>query len=229
MGTLAHYLEWDDILAFLFFILCWVGYSRFTVHKSQCAKSLLAVTNRYRGLWIREMIRRDNRTVDTIMIGNLQRSITFFANTTILIMVGLMSMLGYYEHLAGIVSNVPFAKMSTPFMFELKIFILLLIFIYAFFKYTWSLRQYNYASVFVNAVPPHTEVADQQESLLQKGTYLVSNAAQHFNNGLRAYYFALAMLPWFIHPYCFIAATALTLFVTHRREYHSRTLANLDR
>ena len=48
-------------------------------------KSLLSVTNRYRTQWMREMFKRDNRSVDAIMIGNLQRSITFFASTTIFI------------------------------------------------------------------------------------------------------------------------------------------------
>ena len=217
----------QDLLALAFFVLCWVGYTRFTGHASRSAKSLLAVTNRYRLLWIREMIRRDNRTMDTIMIGNLQRSITFFANTTIFILLGLMSMLGYYERWSDIISHIPYAKPSTPFMWELKIFVLILIFIYAFFKYTWSLRQYNYASIFVNSVPPHDECADIYDTILTKGAYLTSNAAHHFNNGLRAYYFALAVLAWFIHPYCFIAATAWIVFVTHRREYHSKTLANL--
>ncbi len=224
---ITAYIDWQDLSALIFFIACWYGYSLFTDHESQRGKSLLAITNRYRGLWIREMIRRDNRTIDTIMIGNLQRSITFFANTTIFILLGLMSMLGYYERWNSIMSNIPFAKPSTPFMWELKIFLLILIFIFAFFKYTWSLRQYNYASVFVNSVPPHTELVTNYEHILKKGTYLTSNAAHHFNAGLRAYYFALAVLGWFVHPYCFMVTTAWTLIVTHRREYHSKTLSNL--
>ena len=227
LDNITHYMDWDDIGALLFFILCWVGYTQFSDHKSQHKKSLLAVTNRYRLQWIREMIRRDNRTIDTIMIGNLQRSITFFANTTIFILIGLMSMLGYYDRSSAIISQIPFAKISTPFMWEVKIFLLIVIFIYAFFKYTWSLRQYNYACIFVNSVPPHTECTENYEPILSKGTYLASNAAHHFNNGLRAYYFGLAVLAWFIHPYCFIAATSWIVFVIHRREYHSKTLANL--
>jgi uncharacterized membrane protein len=228
MEIISKYLDTDDILALMFFIMCWVGYAQFTDHKSQSTKSLLAVTNRYRLQWIKEMIRRDNRTMDTIMIGNLQRSITFFANTTIFILLGLMTMLGYYDRSSAIFTNIPFAKVSTPLMWELKIFLLIVIFIYAFFKYTWSLRQYNYASIFINSIPPHNEPMPDYEAILSKGSYLASNAAHHFNNGLRAYYFGLAALAWFIHPYAFIIATAWIVFVTHRREYHSKTLANLD-
>ena len=220
-------MDGQDIIALLFFIVCWVGYAKFSEHKSQSAKSLLAVTNRYRMQWMSEMIRRDNRTVDVIMIGNLQRSITFFANTTIFILLGLMSMLGYHEKSSAILSTIPFAIPTTALQWEIKIFLLIIIFIYAFFKYTWSLRQYNYAGIFVNSVPPHKECISGHDVIAAKGSYLVGNAAKHFNNGLRAYYFGLAALAWFIHPYCFIGATAWVVFVTHRREYHSTTLANL--
>lgn len=228
MEMITHYLDWEDITALVFFIMCWVGYNQFTDHKSQSNKSLLAVTNRYRMLWIREMIRRDNRTMDAIMIGNLQRSITFFANTTIFILLGLITMLGYYDRSSAIIHNIPFAKATTPLMWELKIFLLIFIFIYAFFKYTWSLRQYNYAGIFVNSVPAYNTDMPDYDAIISKGTYLASNAAHHFNNGLRSYYFGLAALAWFIHPYFFMAATAWIVFVTHRREYHSKTLENLN-
>ena len=227
MNIATTYLDGQDLAALIFFILCWVGYSYFAEHKTQYDKSLLGVTNRYRMLWIREMVRRENRTMDAIMIGNLQRSITFFANTTIFILIGLVSMLSYYDRSSAIINNIPFAKLSTPFSWEVKIFLLIMVFIYAFFKYTWSLRQYNYAGIFVNSIPPYNQLPTDSEAIISKGAYLASNAAQHFTSGLRAYYFGLAALAWFIHPYFFITATAWIVFVTHRREYHSKTLANL--
>lgn len=230
MDNMVQYMDWQDSIALAFFILCWVGYARFTEHKSQSDKSLLAVTNRYRRQWIHEMVRRDNnRTMDAIMLGNLQRSITFFANTTIFIVLGLITMLGYHDQSTDIINNIPFAKTSTPFLWEIKIFLLIIIFIYAFFKYTWSMRQYNYAGIFVNSLPPLKECESEFDAIVAKGSYLISNAAKHFNNGLRAYYFGLAALSWFVHPYLFIGTTALVVFVTHRREYHSTTLANLSK
>lgn len=216
-----------DMIALAFFILCWAGYAQFTEHHSQRDRSLLTITNNYRTQWMREMIRRENRTMDAIMIGNLQRSIAFFANTTIFIVLGLVGMLGTHDRSVDILSNIPFAQPSSPFMWEIKIFLLIVIFIYAFFKYTWSMRQYNYAGIFVNSIPPHNECITEAPSIAAKGGYLVGNAAKHFNNGLRAYYFGLAALAWFITPYLFMAITALVVYVTHRREYHSATLANL--
>ncbi len=229
MEAFTDYLPIPDLLALIWFILCWAGYARFTEHARHRDRSLLTITNNYRTQWMREMTRRDNRTMDVIMIGNLQRSIAFFANTTIFIVLGLVSMLGYHDRSTDIIKNIPFAQPSTPFMWEMKIFLLIVVFIYAFFKYTWSMRQYNYAGIFVNSIPPHNECRAETDSIANKGGFLIGNAAKHFNNGLRAYYFGLAALAWFIQPYLFIAVTALVVFVTHRREYHSTTLANLSK
>lgn len=227
MDELMQHMDAQEVVALVFFILCWAGYAWFAEHKSRSDTSLLAVTNRYRLQWMREMMKRDNRTMDAIMIGNLQRSIAFFANTTIFIVIGLMTMLGYHDRASGIIANIPFAKPLDGFHWELRIFLLIVIFIYAFFKYTWSLRQYNYAGIFAVAAPSSKEHIEQHDAIAQKGSYLVGNAARHFNNGLRAYYFGLAALAWFIHPYLFMAATALVVLVTHRREYRSGTLKNL--
>lgn len=227
----AHWLDAVsamDIIALLFFVLCWAGYARYTERHSK-TESLLSVTNRYRRQWMREMVKRDNRTTDTIMIGNLQRSIAFYANTSIFIIIGLITLLGYEDKTHQIIGNIPFARDSSPFMWQVKIFILVIIFIYSFFKYTWSTRQFNYAGIFVNSVPPYAEVKDQLEEIAAKGSFLAGNAAKHFNNGLRAYYFGLAALGWFVHPLAFMLATAWVVYVTHRREYHSTTLANLSK
>jgi uncharacterized membrane protein len=229
MGDFFQYMDWQDLLALLFFIFAWIGYARYSEHESRVENNLLAVTNHYRMLWMREMIRRDNRSTDAIMVGNLQRSISFFANTTIFILLGLMTMLSYHDRASAIIGNIPLTKPVTPFMWEVKIFLLIIIFIYAFFKYTWSLRQYNYAGIFICATPPHNECNEDLEALTAKGSELVSNAAHHFNKGLRAYYFGLAALAWFIHPFLFILATAWVIMVTHRREYRSATLKNLSK
>src|SRR5271170_2719936 len=109
------YFDWQEILALLFFLGCWIGYARYAEHEDRIDKSLLAVTNRYRTQWMREMMKRDNRSVDAIMIGNLQRSITFFASTTIFIVAGLLTMLSYHDRANAIVGTIPFAKQSDEF------------------------------------------------------------------------------------------------------------------
>lgn len=216
-----------DWFALWFFLVSWITYSWLADHTGQGTKTLLAATNLYRLQWMREMLKRDTRTMDSIMVGNLLRSISFFANTSIFILIGLISMLSYQEKARDVLNHIPFVHPSNGFAWEVKILLLICIFVYAFFKYTWSLRQYNYAGIFVCACPPSKETDVDFEALAQKGMAIISSAARHFNNGLRAYYFGLAALAWFIHPYAFMAATAFVILVTHRREFRSRTFSVL--
>jgi uncharacterized membrane protein len=44
---------------------------------------------------------------------------------------------------------------------------------------------------------------------------------------LRAYYFSLAALGWFVHPWVFVTATTLVTVVLYLREHHSRTMKML--
>lgn len=227
MSELFSHLDLQDSIALLFFIGCWMGYAYHTQHTSR--EGLVAVTNRFRLQWMRQMLKRENRSVDAIVIGNLMRSITFSANTSIFILAGLIGMLSYKEKVGDIISAIPFAKPMTPVMWEIKIFLLILIFVYAFFKYTWALRQQNYTSILVASAPLDTELHEHlhHDEHARKAAFLAGKAAEHFNNGLRAYYFGIAVLAWFIHPYLFMGTTALVVYVTQKREYRSATLHRL--
>jgi uncharacterized membrane protein len=219
--------NWQEWMALGFFLVCWRGYSYYADHQASGKNSLLTATDHYRLQWMREMMRRENRSLDAIMIGNLAKSFTFFASTTMFILAALVSALGYRERVNEVLSDIPFAKLSEPGFWQMKIFLLMIIFIYGFFKFSWSMRQYNYVSIYIAACPDYRERQDEHEGWAQRGAFLVGNAARHFNNGLRAYYFGLAALAWFIHPYFFICMTAWVVYVTYRREYRSATLKNL--
>ena len=57
----------------------------------------------------------------------------------------------------------------------------------------------------------------------------VQGAGGSFNGGLRAYYFALAALTWFIGPYPFMAATLWVVMILIRRQFVSRTFRAMHR
>ena len=79
----------------------------------------------------------------------------------------------------------------------------------------------------VGAAPP-PEQKEEHEAYARTGAKLISKAGRHFNMGLRAYYFGLAVLAWFIDPVVFIAATLWVVYVVYRREFRSHTLRYLS-
>lgn len=217
-----------DLVAIAVFVGGWVGFSKYADHQYSSRANLMSVMNGMRWRWMKQMLKRSNRMVDSTLMGNLLRSISFFANTSIFILIGLISMIGYRDSAIDMLSTIPFAAPSTPFVWEIKLFNLVVIFVYAFFKFTWSLRQYNYCCVLVGGAPFHDEHPEGHDAYAEKSGSLLANAASHFNMGLRAYYFGLAAISWFIHPVIFIVLTVWVIFIIYRREFKSRSLLNLQ-
>ena len=141
--TLMPLADW---LAIGWFVALWVGYAVFARRRAERSGSLLATTNHYRRLWMLQTTARENRVVDGVVVQNLSTSPSFFASTTILIIGGLLALLGTSDKASEFVREIPFAARTSTFVFDLKLMVLLVIFIYAFFRFTWSMRQYTFGA-----------------------------------------------------------------------------------
>ena len=89
------------------------------------------------------------------------------------------------------------------------------------------MRQYNFAAVLVGSAPMVGErhVTEQErKAFAERTARVISMAANQFNFGLRAYYFGMATLAWFINPWFFMPVTAGVVLVLYRREFHSDVL-----
>lgn len=222
-------LPWTDWAAVAVLFLGWIGYAVFAKRRSTLQPSLLDTTNHIRRHWMLQSTYREVRVVDGIVIQSLSSSPSFFASTTILIIGGLLAVLGTTEKASELVREIPFAARTSVLVFDLKIVLLLGIFVYAFFRFTWSLRQYTFGALLVAAAPPHEAFADEgrRNAFARRAGRVMGLAAETFNDGLRAYYMAFAAVAWFFSPWAFMAGTAGVVFVLYRREFHSDVLAVL--
>lgn len=221
-------LSWLDITALVFFVACWNGYPFFAAWRARRRPSLHSTMDRYRRDWMLRMIERDNRMVDVNIMRNLTRSSQFFASTTMLVLGALLALLGYVQQAMDVVSGLPFTVKASQRLLEIKMLLLVLIFVYAFFKFSWAIRQLGFCSTLVGAAPKMPkENPEQFAAEVNRIAAITSYAGTNFNNGLRAYYFALAAMTWFLHPYLMLVATAWVVYVLQRREFASQTLRAL--
>ena len=222
-------LPWPDWLAIAVFFAGWVGYVIFSKRLAQTRPSILATTNQWRRRWMRQTTYRENRIVDSAVTQSLSASPQFFASTSILIIGGLLASLGATEKASELVRDLPFAARTTVLVFDLKLALLAAIFVHAFFRFTWSLRQYSFGVIMVGAAPEARLFADdaQREVFADRAGRVMGLAAETFNDGLRAYYMSFAAVAWFFSPWAFMAATGLVLWVLYRREFHSEVLVAL--
>jgi uncharacterized membrane protein len=213
-----------DWIALAVYVVGWLVYGYYADHLTRRAHGLRAATDRYRLAWGRQMVVRENRIVDSSLIGNLVQSVSFYASTTTYVIAGLIAVAGAIDRLMVVTAELPFGHAAVREVVEVKAVMLLAIFIFAYFKFTWSLRQFNYLSILVGAAPGPGASTDELERFAQKFSWLNSHAGDDFNRGIRAYYFGFAAGTWFISAYHFIAFTLVILFVLWRRDFQSAAL-----
>jgi uncharacterized membrane protein len=229
--TLLHFLPLLDWLALALFFVGWVAYAHFARRRAQNVASVLGATNRERRRWMLQVTYREVRVIDGVVVQSLSTSPSFFASTTILIIGGLLALLGASDHASELVREIPFAARTSALVFDLKLLLLTAIFVYAFFRFTWSMRQYSFGALLVAAAPEARQFEQQglsREAFADRAGRVVGLAAEAFNDGLRAYYMAFAAVAWFFSAWAYIAATAGVIYVLYQREFRSAVLAALQ-
>ena len=214
-----------EIAAPFVFLVCWIGYWAFADQLQLGNRSLMRRMHEYRRAWLMQMLVRDNRIVDIQVVQVLVQNVSFFASSAILIVGGFVAVLGASEQARAIVAEIPFAEDPSSLIWDLKILLLIVIFVYAFFKFTWSLRLFNYVAIPIGAAPagrsPDTIAMAEQIAVV------ADRASDHFNRAMRAFYFGLAALAWFIQSWLFILVSVLVVVIIYRREYRSAVLTVL--
>jgi uncharacterized membrane protein len=215
-----------DLFAVVLFLALWIGYTFFADALTLKRPSLFSAMQHYRLMWMRRMLERDNRIVDSSILRNLLSGSNFFASTTMLILGGLIALLASAAKAVDVVASLPYTQLQTERALEYKILLEIAIFIYAFFKFTWSMRQFNFVSVMVGAAPSNDK-PDEFDAFISRCANVAQLAGEDNNRGLRAYYFGLAALTWFFHPLAMIGFTIIVIGVLYYREFMSRTMRAL--
>ena len=214
-----------DALAFGFFLAAIVGYT-WLIGSAWAAKhdSLVGVVQRQRVMWLRNMGRRENRNLDVILLSSLSQGNAFFASTTAIAIGGVAALLGSGERVQQVIEKLPLVVPSPAALWECKLLLIMAIFIFAFFKFAWAFRLSHYCSIMIGATPILTEdngtACDEHAD---RTAAVVGLAGDHANSGLRAFYYAFAVLAWFFSPLAFIAATLWVGGILVRRDFFSRS------
>jgi uncharacterized membrane protein len=212
-----------DWIALFWFLICWSGYTIYANYQMKRVPNLSQSLTELRGLWMGTMVTREIKIADVTALVALQRTGTFFASTTIFILAGLLAVLGASDKALRLAEALPFVAEHSQAAWETKLLLMIFIFVYAFFKFSWAVRQYNFSLVMFGAAPDKNTKASKQ--FTESANQLLTLANKSFNYGLRSYTFSMATIAWFIHPILFMLMAGWVVAVLFRREFHSRTLA----
>lgn len=221
----------SDTLALVFFALAWGAYNLFSERRSAARPALNVLMNQYRLRWMLEMQKREVRIFDSSLLNTLQSGTAFFASTSLLALGGTATLVRSTDDALKIFADLPFGVPTSRTAWEAKCFGLALIFGYAFFKFAWSYRLFNYVVLLLGATPAATSARVAERRLIaMRAAEMNIVAGRHFNRGQRAIFFAVAYLGWFVSPYVLMGTTALTLAIMWTRQFASdaRAAVTLD-
>jgi len=221
-----------DIFSFLFFIGSWFGYSFLARRAARKRNSLSSVLYRYRKEWVKKLSQSGMSEVDSELLSSLERQVSFLASTSLLILASLVTVLSTASDMFLNLTSLRFVSEVSLEVVQLKLLLMICIFVYGFFTFTWSIRQYGFCFILFGSsfhtVKYYREAEEYKAIAVNRDfsamTKVLDRAAHSYNYGIRAYYFAMAALAWFINPWLFMAATATVIFVLYRREFRSSSL-----
>jgi uncharacterized membrane protein len=219
-----------DFLAIGCFIFAWGAYALALDRTLYGQRALNRRMNHYREQWMQQMLRREMRMIDGQVSTSLQNGTAFFASTSLLAIGGALTLFHSSGDIITLVGALPFGVVPTRLQWEAKTLGLATIMVYAFFKFAWSYRLFNYVAIMLGAAPPASEkdTAEAQE-YVQIAARVLADAGRQFNRGQRAFFFALAYLGWFVGPLPFIVATAGVVVVMWRRQFDSDAQRALEK
>jgi len=212
-----------DLIALALFAVCVLVYSRYADH-GRSPNMLNTRMRSVRRRWVRQMLSRDDRVTDTILTGHSANAISFFASATILIVAGLVGVLSKTSDLYDVASHVILVQPSSLELFQFKLLGLTGIFIFGFYRFTWSLLQASYYYGLMGAAPRANSMSEADlDRLVDQISTVLNNVFTNFNGGIRTYYYALAWLGWLFQPAVFALATILITTVLIMRQFSSKS------
>lgn len=216
-------LTLTDYLSVGWFLAAWIGFELIIDRSPLRKRTLSYLMDDYRRSWMHAMANRPVRIMDTAIMAGLQQGTAFFASTALLAIGGGFALLNATDRILEVARDLSLPMDISRAAWEIKVLGLMAIFAYAFFKFGWSYRLFNYASIIMGAVP-ETGTADRKTILDISGKAADLNviAGRHFNRGQRALFFSIGFLGWFAGPEVFAATTFAVLAVLLRRQFASR-------
>ena len=215
-------LSLPDIVALGFFLAAWVSYNMAVRVGFLKREGLNHSMDQYRTRWMEEMSRRDVRMVDANIMASLQNGAAFFTSTSLIAIGGAATMLRATDDMLKIVAEASMGLVADRVLWELKVVGLLIIFGYAFFKFAWAYRLFNFTAILIGATPARADPDDaMRDARVRRASRMNIAAGSHFTKGQRALFFALAYFGWFLGPYAFMVTTAAVICVMAARQFSS--------
>ncbi len=205
------------IISTLFPLLCYLAYNIIVPQVEKLRPSLSVIMNMQRRRWVANAAVRHS-PFDAILSGNIMGSVSFLASTAVLLILSIFAVFGQVPSLIAALNALSLHRVYTPLDVQLHLLVMLTMFVMAFFAFTLSLRQFNHFCIMLGAIDQDNGTTEAE---LDAITRMNALGAANFNSGIRAYYFSVATVAWFVSDWLPIATCLLTVLILAHREFFS--------
>src|SRR3569833_4734361 len=101
------------IVALCWFLGAWIAYSIALSLTERRRRGLNSEMNRYRDVWMLQMLKREPRMVDAQIVAALQNGTAFFASTSLIAIGGALTLLRSTDEILQVIAALPFGIQST--------------------------------------------------------------------------------------------------------------------
>lgn len=174
-------------------------------------KTAVGITNHVREQWVRSIMQNKSDIVAVQTLRNGVMASNFLASTAILISLGLLSMAfkpGLFQEISHVL-NLTGVRSETLWM--VKLLLLVVLFFYAFFNFTLTIRYYNHAGFMINILEAHDPTATPEVV-----AEVLNHGALHYTFGMRGFYLAVPIGLWFFGPLWMLAGSIVLVWVLNR-------------
>ncbi|WP_319413810.1 DUF599 family protein [uncultured Cohaesibacter sp.] len=212
-----------DIVALAWYLVIWLGFTYIVDYSPLKDRNISVSMAAHRRRWMRALSKREFRMIDTGILNGLQNGTAFFASTSLLAIGAGFAMLNATDIAMKVTRDLALPVETSPELWEIKALCLTAIYVYAFFKFGWAYRLFNYTSILIGAFPYEADASKEEiEEAIEQAAEMNTLAGHHFTLGLRGFFFSAPVFGWFIHPALMIAGATLVAFVLLRRQFFSR-------
>ena len=210
-----------DIAAFVLFALCWLFYEPLLRQLSRGRGAINTDMTVVRRAWMANMVGRENRFLDSNLMGHALNSASFFASANLIVIAAAAGALFGGEATYRSVTALAILDRVPRIVFDIKLAVVTITLARGFLDFIWSIRQMNYCLAAIGAAPEGAPRA-QLKAYGEAAAQLLNPALSSFNAGVRGYYFALAAAAWLLGPAPVAAATLGASGLLLWRQRHSR-------
>ncbi len=217
-----------EILAPLIYLTCWLGYEPLMRLRPRAGGEINANMTVIRAAWMSNMSRRENRFIDSQLMGHVINSASFFASSNLILVAGLTGALIKGQATYSSLHGLPGVERVAPLLFEFKLALIVLTMARSLLDFIWSIRQMNYCLAAIGAAP--VAAAPETAKAYGEATASILNPAlSTFSSGVRGYYFALSAASWLLGPLTMIVVTLASVSLLVWRQLNSRSAKGVRR